>query len=114
VESPYWPPLPSPPLPQLSPEEKAERDRTMLRASFLIVLPCWVFHKNDPDPWPSLLHGHHNERPLKLDAVTGFIYSIHTREYVQRLRPKALLPIQMTLLASKDFGHRARSLIGPV
>lgn len=75
------------------------------------VLPCWIFHKADPDPWPSLLHGHHNERPLKLDAITGFIYNIHTRKHVQSLRPKALLPIQTKLMTSKDFADRARALI---
>jgi hypothetical protein len=38
----------------------------------LYVPPCWRFQKNDPDPWPSLLHGHHSWKPLKLDAITGF------------------------------------------
>jgi hypothetical protein len=71
-----------------------------------------MFHKNDPDPWPSLLHGHHNEKPLKLDAITGFIYKIHTRKHVQSLRPKALLPIQRQLMMSKDFGDRVLALIG--
>ena len=111
VESPYWPPPPKPPAPPLSPEEQAQHDERIRGASFLIVLPCWVFHKNDPDPWPSTLHGHHSERPLKLDAITGFIYNIKTREHVQSLRQKALLPIQTKLLASKDFGERARSLL---
>jgi hypothetical protein len=112
-DSPYWPPPAPPPRPKLSPEEEAERER-ILSCPAYIVLPCWIFHKNDPDPWPSRLHGHHNERPLKLDAVTGFIYSIKTRERVQTLRPKELMRIQLSLMNSKDFADRARALIGHV
>jgi hypothetical protein len=111
-DSPYWPP-PPPPLPaELSPEEKAERDRNSRSVVFLIVLPCWIFHKNDADPWPSKLHGHHNERPLKLDAISGFIYNIKTREHVQTLRQRELVRIQIALMKSKDFGDRARALVG--
>jgi hypothetical protein len=110
LDSPYWPP---PPPPELSPEER-ERLMGEPPVAALIVLPCWIFHKNDADPWPSRLHGHHNQRPLKLDAITGYIYSIRTREHVQTLRRKSLIPIQTTLLASKDFGARARSLIGNI
>jgi hypothetical protein len=111
-DSPHWPPPAPPPRPEPIPkEETAERDRTFGHAAY-IVLPCWVFHKNDADPWPSRLHGHHNERPLKLDAISGFIYNIKTRQHVQTLRPKELMRIQMALVNRKDFGDRARALIG--
>jgi hypothetical protein len=90
-ESPHWPP---PRPPKLTPEEEERLHERMGLVAELNVWPCWVFHKNDADPWPSRLHGHHNARPLKLDAINGFIYSIHTRKHVQTLRPKALLPIQ--------------------
>lgn len=104
----FWPP---PPPPALTPEEQARIEEFMRGAACLIVLPCWIFHKNDVDPWPSMLHGHHNQKPLKLDAITGFIYRIQNRKHVQTLRPKALLPIQMKLISSKDFSERAYSLI---
>lgn len=107
----YWPPIPPP---ALSAEQQAERDRTMRNCAALIVWPCWIFHKNDADPWPSRLHGHHNERALKLDAITGFIYSIQTRKHVQSLRNRELERIQCALLASKDFADRARELIQPI
>lgn len=113
-DSPYWPPPAPPPPPELSPEEKeAEEARTFGHAAY-IVLPCWVFHKNDADPWPSRLHGHHNERPLKLDAISGLIYNVKTRQHVQTLRPKELMRIQIALMNSKDFGDRARALFGSV
>jgi hypothetical protein len=104
----HWPPTPLPPL---SAEQQAERDRIIRDSAALVVWPCWIFHKNDADPWPSKLHGHHNERALKLDAITGFIYSIQTRKHVQSLRRRELERIQCALLASKDFADRARELI---
>jgi hypothetical protein len=76
----------------------------------LKVLARWKFNKNDADPWPSVLHGHHSERPLKLDAISGDIFNIHTRQRVQRMKPKELARVQTRLLDSKDFGERARSL----
>jgi hypothetical protein len=36
----------------------------------------WKFHKNDPDHWPSALHGHDYEKNVKLDAYTGEIYDV--------------------------------------
>jgi hypothetical protein len=107
----YWPP---PPPPELSPAEQAEIDRVIRSGAALTVRPCWIFHKNDADPWPSMLHGHHNERPLKLDAITGFIYSVHTRKHVQSLRRGELECVQRALINSKDFADRARALIGIV
>jgi hypothetical protein len=61
-----------------------------------------------------MLHGHHNERPLKLDAITGFIYSIQTRKHVQSLRRRELERVQLAPMSSKDFGDRARALLGIV
>jgi hypothetical protein len=78
----------------------------------LLVPPYWRFHKNDPDPWPSLLHGHHYQKPLKLDALTGLIYRIQTRKPIQRLKEKPLREIQAALLASKDFREKALALLG--
>jgi hypothetical protein len=52
-----------------------------------------------------MLHGHHNERPLKLDAITGFVYSIRTREHVQSLEPIGLL---MRISLSRNLVEAAR------
>jgi hypothetical protein len=104
VGSPHWPLPPSPKRPPPGGKPLA----------YLIVRACWIFHKNDPDPWPSMLHGHHNEQPLKLDALNGFIYDIQSRGHVQTLKRKVLLPIQRQLLRSKDFGDRARTLMGAI
>jgi hypothetical protein len=100
----FWPPEPSS---SLTAGQQAEIEGH----AALIVRPCWIFHKNDADPWPSTLHGHHNERPSKLDAINGFIYNIHTRKHVQTVRQHELARIQAALFASKDFGERARALI---
>jgi hypothetical protein len=98
ADCPDWPPAPVP-------------KTTGRPLAYFVVLPCWIFHKVDADPWPSLLHGHHNERPLKLDAITGFIYNIRNRKHVQSLRRKPLLAVQQQLLMSKDLRERARSLL---
>jgi hypothetical protein len=111
--SPYWPPPAPPPWSKLSSEDEADKVRPSRPVAFLVVMACWIFHKNDADPWPSILHGHHNERPLKLDAITGFIYEIKTRRHVQTVRSRELARIQMELMNSKDFGDRARALLGP-
>jgi hypothetical protein len=68
--------------------DDAPSDATIL--SRLIVRARWIFHKNDPDPWPSRLHGHHTSLPLKLDAITGNIFSIHTRQRIERVKRKEL------------------------
>ena len=72
----------------------------------------WQFHKTDVDPWPSRLHGHHSRADIKLDAVTGDLFRINTRQHVGRIKPKHLVYIQTRLLASKDFSERARELLG--
>jgi hypothetical protein len=88
---------------------RKRRDPNLL---YLTVRPVWIFHKSDADPWPSLLHGHHNQRPLKLDAITGEIFNIHSRKCVQKLKSKELARIQAQLFSSKDFAQRAEALIG--
>jgi hypothetical protein len=79
--------------------------------AYLRVLSKWKFHKTDVDPWPSRLHGHHSSLPLKLDAITGNIFNVHTRRCVQRLRRKELVRIHVVLLASKDFAEKASVLL---
>ena len=63
----------------------------------------WRFHKNDADPWPSVLHAHEYEQNLKLDAVTGRIYDATTRALWRRLKRKKLQEIQTQLRESEDF-----------
>ena len=79
--------------------------------SYLIVRATWIFHKNDVDPWPSHLHAHHSERPIKLDAITGNVFHIHTRQRIGRIRPKDLMRVHTELLASKDFSEKARQVL---
>ncbi|MCB9984645.1 MAG: hypothetical protein H6864_03030 [Micavibrio sp.] len=63
----------------------------------------WRFHKNDPDHWPSLLHGHEYDKNLKLDALTGKIYDVATKQCCSRLSKKKLSFIQSKLRSSPDF-----------
>jgi hypothetical protein len=63
----------------------------------------WVFHKSDPDPWPSPVHGHDYERGLVLDAATGQIFETTNRSEVGNLRKKDLLSLQKTLKQNKDL-----------
>lgn len=72
----------------------------------------WQFHKNDVDPWPSRLHGHHSWASVKLDAVTGDLFRINTRQHVGRIKPKELIFVQTRLLLSKDFSERTKELLG--
>ena len=61
------------------------------------------FHKNDPDPWPSVLHAHEYDRNLKLDAITGNIFDATTRDRCRRLKKGKLRNIQAQLRNSPDF-----------
>lgn len=70
----------------------------------------WRFHKNDPDKWPSDLHGHDYERKLKIDAYTGYIYVMSTRQLWKKLKPKKLAYIQNTLRQSSDFCNKLQRL----
>ncbi|WP_173984068.1 hypothetical protein [Magnetospirillum sp. SS-4] len=71
----------------------------------------WDFHKSDADDWPSPLHGHDYEKQLKLDAITGKVYDVGTREWCKTLKKDDLQVIQATLRASKDFKEVVVNLI---
>ena len=39
-------------------------------------LSHWIFHRSDPDPFPSVPHGHYKgQKQPKLDAYLGYIYN---------------------------------------
>ncbi len=46
----------------------------------------WRFHKSDADPFPSPLHGHDYERGLKIDALTGRIYDVSTKNHCETMK----------------------------
>lgn len=71
----------------------------------------WIFHKTDADGWPSPLHGHDYDKGLKLDAVTGDIYDVGTKERCKTLKTRDLQAIQAKLRASKDFKDSVATLI---
>jgi hypothetical protein len=71
----------------------------------------WNFHKTDVDPWPSKLHGHSGRQ--KLDAITGQIYDVNTRQQVGQLAKKPLARLQSALRGNKDFPH-ANTLLPPL
>lgn len=85
--------------------------QSLLEKWFQAGRAFWEFHKTDPDPWPSLLHGHHSEKPQKLDAVTGKIYDIVTREHVATLKARELAALQAELRSHKDFAEKAAGLL---
>jgi hypothetical protein len=74
----------------------------------------WVFHKTDVDDWPSPLHGHDYDKGLKLDAVTGDIYDVGTRERCKTLKAGDLKAVQAELRASKDFKGTVATLIDKI
>jgi hypothetical protein len=71
----------------------------------------WKFHKSDADNWPSPLHGHDYDKGLKLDAITGGIYDVGTRERCKTLKAGDLQAVQAELRASKDFKEVVATLI---
>ena len=71
----------------------------------------WKFHKTDKDTWPSDLHGHDYDKHLKLDAITGNIFDVATRELCKTLKPDSLIAIQSALRDSKDFREKVALLI---
>ena len=71
----------------------------------------WIFHKNDPDEWPSPLHGHDYEKGLKLDAVTGRIFDVATKQHCKDLKRRNLVQVQDTLRQSGDFREKVAQLI---
>ena len=60
----------------------------------------WIFHKNDPDPFPSRPHGHNKETGEKLDINTGIIYSVNKKS-VRKLSKKQLRYITNSLTRNK-------------
>lgn len=71
----------------------------------------WAFHKNDADNWPSPLHGHDYDKGLKLDAITGDIYDVGTKQRCKTLKSKHLNDIQEQLRESKDFKDKVSALV---
>lgn len=63
----------------------------------------WEFHLSDPDPWPSVPHGHDNEKGKKLNPFTGEIFNIKTRKITGRLKPRKLSELQLELKSKKGF-----------
>lgn len=84
-------------------------EKTVKRSGYI-----WQFHKSDVDIWPSPLHGHDYDKGLKLDAITGDIYDVGSRQMCKRLRPADLKVIQDELRGSKDFHDRVITLIDGV
>ena len=82
-------------------------EKTVKRDGFV-----WRFHKNDPDRWPSSLHGHDYEKNLRLDALTGDIYDTGTRRRCMKLSTKELARIHSALRESPDFAERITELLG--
>jgi hypothetical protein len=81
-------------------------ERTVKQGNYL-----WRFNKNDPDPWPSLFHGHEYDRGLKLDVITGDIFDEGTRKRCSTLKRKNLRRVQDELRASKDFRQKVEAFI---
>ena len=72
----------------------------------------WQFHKNDPDHWPSELHAHDYDKGLKLDALTGNIFDVATKQKCKKLKLKILKSIQQELRSSADFNGKVVRLLG--
>jgi hypothetical protein len=64
----------------------------------------WVFHKNDADEWPSLIHAHDYDKGLKLDAITGKIFDAATKEHCKDLKRRDLAVLQNELRMSRLRG----------
>ena len=63
----------------------------------------WEFHKNDPDNWPSLLHGHDYEQGLKIDAITGDIFVVATKQKYATLKKKKLENLHQQIRSCSDL-----------
>ncbi len=71
----------------------------------------WRFHKNDLDDFPSTLHGHDYDQCLKVDAITGKIYDINTKNHCETLKENALKDLQNALRSSSDFKDKVEFFI---
>lgn len=92
-------------------EQIAGAHRFLIEKTVKVDNRKWRFHKNDPDDWPSTVHGHDYACGEKLDAFTGEIFDVVTRNKVGKLKKKALNQVQTTLKASDDFKdkfHKAK------
>ncbi|WP_215764574.1 hypothetical protein [Gluconobacter sp. P1D12_c] len=87
-------------------EEKFDVPRGLTEKQIKVKGHKWSFHKTDSDDWPSVLHGHDYDNNLKLDAITGDIYDVMTRNKCEKLKSKSLKRIQNTLRSSDDFKDR--------
>ena len=67
-----------------------------------------MFHKSDPDDWPSPLHGHDYDKGLKLDAITGEVYECRDKGAVQNSEKERLKAVQAKLRKSKDFTEEVK------
>jgi hypothetical protein len=68
----------------------------------------WEFHKTDVDPWPSLLYGHFYDAGINLDAISGKMFNVSSRQHCGNLKEKELRRVQLALLNHKDYAERAR------
>ena len=50
----------------------------------------WIFHLTDADYWPCVPHGHNDEKGLKLDIITGEVFSASGGKCVGHATPKEL------------------------
>jgi hypothetical protein len=95
---------------------KKDRERVFDRTKRPVYVPYpqreWQFHKNDRDNWPSALHGHHCQEPLKLDAITGDIWKIPEKKLFSRIKEKELIRIHRDLMQSKDLAEKSRLYLG--
>ena len=95
---------------------KKDRERVLDRTKRPVFVPYpqreWQFHKTDADNWPSPLHGHHCQEPLKLDALNGNIWKIREKQLFGRVKEKELVRIQRDLLKSKDLAETSRLHLG--
>jgi hypothetical protein len=81
-------------------------EKTVKRGNYI-----WRFHKSDPDPWPSALHGHDYEKGLKLDALDGRIYDVVTKECCKSLKARDLKIVQDELRTSSNFKTMVEILV---
>lgn len=54
----------------------------------------WVFHRYDPDPWPSQPHGHDREDGCKLSLTDGKIYDPRNRQVVGQNKRRLLVELR--------------------
>jgi hypothetical protein len=62
----------------------------------------------------SPLHGHDYSKGMKVDAISGQIYDVLTRQRCGSMKEKRLNEMQRQLRQSKDFSDRATALFPPL